>query len=114
MSWAAIKQQARDAIHQTMGVQAFYTPVATGVESATPITARLHQKSAYIGDDYDGDFNPGVFAQIDRVILDTTEIPDPKRLDQIRFPDYDNVIVYVENRVFQGQNRVMCEVVVEP
>lgn len=113
MSWADIKQQARDTIHSTFGVAAYHTPVSTGVESSTAITARLHQKSAYIGDGFNEDFNPGVLAQIDRVILDTTEVPDPQRLDKLRFPDYDNLIVRVENRIFQGQNKVMCEVVVE-
>jgi hypothetical protein len=112
VNWAEIKQEARDQVHATMGVDAYYTPNG-GVEQEDPITARLHQKSAFIGDDLDSDFSPGLLSQIDRVILDTREVPDPSRGDKLRFPDYQDVVIRIENRVWQAQHKVMCEVVVD-
>ena len=111
MNWASVKQQARDTVHGTFGVEAYYTPAATGVESPDPITARYHQKTGFIGDDYDGDFNPGILAQISRVILDTSEVPNPQRLDKLRFPDFGDLVLVIQATTPQGQNKVMCEVV---
>lgn len=111
-SWAEIKQGARDQVHSTMGVDAYYTPVG-GSEQAEPITARLHQKSGYIGDDYDGDFNPGLISQINRIVLDTRDVPNPVRGDTLRFPDYQDVVVRIENRTWQAQYKVMCEVIID-
>lgn len=105
MSWADLKQQARDAVHVTMSVPAFYTD-ATNTE--LPISARLHRKSAYIGEDFD-EFSPGLFSTINRVIVDRREMT-PQRGGALRFPDYQDVVVKIENVQNQGEHYALCEV----
>ena len=105
MNWALVKQKARDAVHGTFSVPGFFTD-ASNVD--LPITVRLHRKSAYIGDDYD-EFSPGLFSEINRVIVDLREV-SPKHGGQITIPDFGGVEVTIENVQHQGENKALCEV----
>lgn len=114
MNWASTKQRARDKVHNTFAVDALYTPVSElDNEAYEPVTvqARFQQKTGLMNDDYDGDFNPGLLGQINRVILNTSQVTSPARGDKLVFPDYENTEVQIENWVWQGQYRVVCEVV---
>ena len=104
-NWAQAKQAARDAVHRTFSVPGVYADNET---MDTPISVRLHRKSAYIGDDYD-QFSPGLFSQINRVIVDLREVT-PKRGGTIRIPDFEDVVVEIENYNFQGEHYALCEV----
>lgn len=105
MNWAEIKQQARDTVHQTMSVPGLYTDT---LQTDLPINVRLHRKSAYIGEDFD-EFSPGLFSQINRVIVDLREVT-PIRNGRIRIPDFGDVTVKIENVQNQGESFALCEV----
>ncbi len=104
-NWAQQKQKARDAVHGAFGVFALYSDDET---TETPVTVRLHRKSAYIGEDY-SDYSPGLFSQINRVIIDLREVT-PKRGGLVRIPDFDDITVEIESYLRQGENYVLCEV----
>lgn len=106
INWAEIKQQARDAVHDMFGVDGLYTDL---VVSDVPIKVRLHRKSAFIGDAYESDFSPGLFSEINRVIVDLREV-SPKRGGKITIPDFENVTVTIENVLEQGEYKALCEV----
>lgn len=105
MNWAQIKQKARDAVHGTFSVPGFYTDSGN---TDLPISVRLHRKSAYIGDDYD-EFSPGLFSEINRVIVDLREVT-PQRGGVVRIPDFEDVEVTIENYRTQGEHYALCEV----
>ena len=105
MNWALVKQKARDAVHGTFSAPGFFTD-ASNVD--LPITVRLHRKSAYIGDDYN-EFSPGLFSEINRVIVDLREVT-PQRGAVIRIPDFEDVEVTIENYRAQGEYYALCEV----
>lgn len=105
MNWAQQKQKARDAVHGTFSVPGFYTDSS---ETDLPIQVRLQRKSAYIGDDYN-EFSPGLFSEINRVIVDLREVT-PERGGTIRIPDYQDAVVTVENYHQQGEHYALCEV----
>lgn len=104
-NWAEQKQKARDAVHGTLGVFALYSDEQV---REVPITVRLHRKSAYLGDDY-SEFSPGLFSQINRVIIDLREVT-PKRGATVRIPEFDDITVEIENYHRQGEYYVLCEV----
>lgn len=104
-NWAKTKQKSRDTVHKTFSVPAFYSDVNV---SEVEILARLQRKSAYIGDDYD-EFSPGLFSEINRVIVDLREVT-PLRGGTLRFPDYQDIVVTIENMNKQGEHYALCEV----
>jgi hypothetical protein len=106
INWSEIKQQARDAVHDTFSVDGLYTDL---VVTDVPIKVRLHRKSAFIGDAYESDFSPGLFSEINRVIVDLREV-SPKHGGQITIPDFGGVEVTIENVQHQGENKALCEV----
>lgn len=106
INWAEIKQQARDAVHSTFSVDGLYTDL---VVSDVPVKVRLHRKSAFIGDAYDSEFSPGLFSEINRVIVDLREVT-PKRGGKITIPDFDNATATIENVKEQGESMALCEV----
>lgn len=105
MNWAQQKQKARDTVHKTFSVPGFYSDDTVTDQE---VTVRLHRKSAFIGDDYD-EFSPGLFSQINRVIVDQREVI-PKRGSTIRIPDFQDVVVNIENYKEQGEYKLLCEV----
>lgn len=105
MNWAKQKQKARDTIHRTFSVPGFYSDTT---ETDLPIQVRLHRKSAFIGDNYD-EFSPGLFSEINRVIVDLREVT-PERSGTIRIPDFQDVVVTIENYNRQGEHFALCEV----
>lgn len=112
MSWRAVKQEARDIVHKTMGHPCVYVH---GANPPVNCTVRHHSKSAYIGDDTD-EFSPGLLSQINRVIVDLREVPSPQRGATLTFVDdlgipLTNVPVLTLLTVNpQGENYAMCEV----
>lgn len=104
-NWAELKQKARDSVHKTFSVFALYSD---NTVRDVPINVRLHRKSAYIGEDY-SDYSPGLFSQINRVIVDLREVT-PKRGGKIYIPDFDEITVEIENYLKQGEHYVLCEV----
>jgi hypothetical protein len=112
MSWRAIKQEARDIVHQTMGHPCVYND---GVNLPVDCTVRHHLKTAFIGDDVE-EFSPGLLSQINRVIVDLREIPNPVRNATLTFVDALGVplagvpVLKIDTTVPQGENYMMCEV----
>lgn len=112
MSWRAIKQEARDIVHKTMGYPCVYND---GANPPIDCTVRLHKKTAFIGDDVT-DFSPGLLSQVNRVIVDLREVPNPVRNATLTFVDEDGVAlpsippVRIDTTVHQGEHFMMCEV----
>lgn len=104
MDWRAVKQEARDIVHVTMGYVCTYTHGATVIPDCI---ARHHKKSAYIGNDGD-EFSPGYFSQIERVIIDLRQVPSPARGATLTFLNGD--VLTLMTFVPQGENYVLCEV----
>lgn len=113
MDWRAVKQEARDVVHSTMGYPCVYVD---GANDPVPCTVRAHRKTAFIGDDLVSDFSPGLLSQINRVIVDLREVPNPKRNATFTFVDAEgtplpSIPVYkIEVTVDQGEHYMMCEV----
>lgn len=112
MDWRAVKQEARDVVHQTMGYPCVYQ---YGSDDPVNCTVRHHSKSAFIGDDTD-EFSPGLLSQLNRVIVDLREVPSPQRNATLTFVDNMGVpLPQVPVKTLlttnpQGEYYVMCEV----
>lgn len=104
MYWRAVKQAARDIVHKTMGLCCTYR---YDDETPVPCTVRHHRKTAFVGDDIE-EFNPGLLSQINRVIVDLREVPNPRRNATLTFED--GTVLKIETTVQQGEYYVMCEV----
>lgn len=104
MYWRTVKQAARDIVHNTMGYSCVYQ---NGTESPVRCVVRHHRKTAFIGDDID-EFSPGLLSQINRVIVDLREVPNPKRNATLTFDD--GTVLKIENTTPQGEYYMMCEV----
>lgn len=103
-NFAKIKKQVRDIVHNTFSVPAYYSD---NVIDHLEIKLRLHRKSAFVGDEYQ-DFSPGYFSEINRVIVDLSEV-EPVRNAEIYIPDFD-VTVRVESVQKQGEDKALMEV----
>lgn len=104
IDWRAVKQQARDIVHKTMGYPCLYDD---GVNAPIECTVRQHLKTGYVGDDVD-EFSPGYLSQLNRVIIDLREVSDPKRNATLTFTD--GTVLKIETTVPQGNNYMLCEV----
>lgn len=110
--WRAVKQVARDIVHNTMGYPCLYQ---SGSNAPVPCTVRRHSKTAFIGDDLE-DFSPGLLSQINRVVVDLRQVPDPKRNATLTFLGADGLplaevpVRKIETVTPQGEFYVMCEV----
>lgn len=104
MNWRAVKQEARDTVHKTMGYPCVYQH---GVSAPVSCTVRHHRKSAYIGDDT-LEFSPGLFSEINRVIIDLREVPSPQRGATLTFTTGE--VLKLMTFVPQGENYVLAEV----
>ena len=101
--WRAIKQECRDLVHNTFGFSCTYVSGATVIPDCI---VRHHHKTAYIGD---GDeFNPGLLAELNRVVIDLRQVPSPKTGDSLIF--LNGVVLKILNTTHQEENYVMCEV----
>lgn len=112
MDWRAVKQEARDTVHKTMGYPCVYQH---GADAPVNCTVRHHRKSAFIGDDTD-EFSPGLLSQVNRVIVDLREVPSPQRgamltfIDDEGVPLPDEAVLTLLTFTPQGEYYVMCEV----
>lgn len=112
MDWRAVKQEARDIVHKTMGYPCVYQDTVSGPINCT---VRRHRKTAFIGDDLE-DFSPGLLSQLNRVVVDLREVPSPVRNGTLTFVDAEGtplpeVPVYkIEMMTEQGEHYLMCEV----
>ena len=101
--WRAIKQEARDIVHGTFGYSCIYSDDTVTIPDCT---ARHHHKTAYIGD---GDeFAPGLLSELNRVIIDLRQVPNPKYLGTLTF--LNGLVLTIQNVTDQEENFVMCEV----
>ncbi len=105
MTWRADKQQARDIVHATMGYPCTYVFQSLTIADCV---ARHHRSTAFIGSD--DEFAPGLLSQINRVIIDLREVPEPKRTATLTFTDTGEVVVLMTFTP-QGEHYVMCEVI---
>lgn len=112
MTWRAIKQEARDIVHQTMGHPCVYQ---NGANPPVSCTVRHHLKTAFIGDDVE-DFSPGLLSQINRVVIDLREVPSPARnatltfVDELGDPIAGLPVLKIDTTTPQGEHYMMCEV----
>lgn len=103
-NFAKVKKEVRDIVHNTFSVPAFYSD---SVIEHLEINVRLHRKSAFIGDEYQ-EFSPGYFSEINRVLVDLSEV-EPVRNAEIYIPSFD-ITVRVENVQKQGEDKALIEV----
>lgn len=107
-NWAQIKQSARDVVHKTFSVPGTYSD---STQSGVPVNVRLQRMSAFVGNEYERRYSPGLFAEINKIILDLSEVT-PTRGGVVVIPDY-GVTVEIESYIKQGENKVLCEIRVE-
>lgn len=84
--WSDVKRQARENVHATFSLPATHIKAGTGVES--PVSVRLHNRQAIIGDlDREG------FSQqpqeVDRLIFLSSEVAlyDVRQKDRVMLDD---------------------------
>lgn len=76
MSWAQIRSEARADVHAAFGLSASYTP--PGGATLSGILVRWHTRSMRHGD-LDREGYGQVNEDINRLILDTNDVPAPVR-----------------------------------
>lgn len=93
MNWFATKAKMHQDVHGTFSVPATYRAAGSLVD--VPINARLHTRREVIGD-LDREGFTQVVQDVNRVVLDVTEVPNAGRLDRITFFDGRAFLLEVE------------------
>lgn len=96
--FASLKAQARQAVHETLGVPALYQDATTS--EPQPITARWHNQIVKEGDLQNQGYAM-VLAGIDRIVLSAADASrlGVKRNGTITFPAYDNITFNLDARL---------------
>ena len=77
MGWAETRAAARDTVHATFGLSASYLAPGGG-PLTSGISVRWHTKTMRHGE-LDREGYPQVQEDINRIVLDILEVPDPQR-----------------------------------
>lgn len=85
MAWADIRSAARETVHENFGRTASYLAPAGGM-LIDGITVRWHTKVLRHGD-LDREGYPQVLEDVNRIILDIRQVPDPLRNGLVTVPD---------------------------
>lgn len=85
MGWADIKTLARADVHENFGLSAQYL-APNGGALITGITVRWHTKVLRHGD-LDREGYPQVMEDVNRIILDSTQIAEPERNGVVTLSD---------------------------
>jgi len=85
-AWADIKRTARENVHETFSLSAQHTNVRTNI--ASPVSVRLHNKLATIGD-LDREGYSQEVAEVDRLIFLKSEVDtyDVRQKDRVVLDD---------------------------
>ena len=85
MGWAETRTMTRAIVHETFGLSASYLAPAGGALIAG-ITVRWHTRTMRHGD-LDREGFPQVQEDINRIVIDTTQVPEPVRNGLVTLAD---------------------------
>ncbi len=85
MGWAETRALARSAVHQAFGLAASYLPPGGGA-LITGLTVRWHSRTVRHGD-LDREGYAQVQEDVNRIMIDTAEVPCPERGGLITLTD---------------------------
>lgn len=102
MGWQDIRAAARDVVHTTFGVAALY--YAPGSAVAVPVTVR-HHTTMLMGGDLDREGYGEVVEDVNRIVLDTTEVT-PAYKGRVVIPNDDVLYLEVAERQDAGRYQV--------
>lgn len=77
MGWAETRGLARAAVHEAFGLSATYLPPGGG-PTITGLTVRWHSRTVRHGD-LDREGYAQVQEDVNRIMVNTAEVPDPER-----------------------------------